>query len=154
MKTISPERKALYYLGIAISVLGMGVFLSVFVSGAMHFGDFSNFEAQSRSEITRAIAGMVLVVVGQIVRGIGARGAAGAGLLLDSEKAREDLEPWARMGGGLVKDAIDETGLKASLGSGLPFDEKLRRLEALKKDGLVSEEEYRLKRKEILEEKA
>lgn len=33
------------------------------------------------------------------------------------------------------------------------FDDKLRKLEALKKDGLISEEEYQFKRKEILKDK-
>lgn len=35
----------------------------------------------------------------------------------------------------------------------LAFDEKLRRLEALKIEGLISESEYNQKRKEILEDK-
>ncbi len=33
------------------------------------------------------------------------------------------------------------------------FDERLRKLEALKKDGLVTEDEYRVKRNEIMSEK-
>ena len=33
------------------------------------------------------------------------------------------------------------------------FDERLRKLEALKKDGLVTDEEYRIKRNEIMSEK-
>lgn len=33
------------------------------------------------------------------------------------------------------------------------FDEKLRKLKALKDDGLISEEEYEVKRKEILSDK-
>jgi hypothetical protein len=35
----------------------------------------------------------------------------------------------------------------------LPFDERLRRLEQLKTDGLVSDEEYQRKRAELLGER-
>jgi Zn-dependent protease with chaperone function len=41
----------------------------------------------------------------------------------------------------------------AGLTAGPDFDEKLRKLEALKKDGLVTDEEYRAKRDEIMSEK-
>jgi Zn-dependent protease with chaperone function len=41
----------------------------------------------------------------------------------------------------------------AGLTAGPDFDEKLRKLEALKKDGLVTDEEYRAKRHEIMSEK-
>ncbi|MBI6871823.1 SHOCT domain-containing protein [Clostridium aciditolerans] len=33
------------------------------------------------------------------------------------------------------------------------FDEKLRKLKALKEDGIISEEEYKVKRKQILDDK-
>ncbi|MGC8758230.1 MAG: SHOCT domain-containing protein, partial [Caldisericaceae bacterium] len=36
---------------------------------------------------------------------------------------------------------------------GKDFETRLRKLEALRKDGLISEEEYKQKRKEIMEEK-
>jgi hypothetical protein len=42
------------------------------------------------------------------VRSIGARGAAGAGVILDPDQAREDLEPYSRMAGGMVKDVLEE----------------------------------------------
>jgi hypothetical protein len=45
------------------------------------------------------------MVIGGILMNIGARGAAGSGLVLDPEKARQDLEPWSRMGGGIVPGA-------------------------------------------------
>jgi len=38
--------------------------------------------------------------------------------VLDPEKAREDLEPYSRMAGGMVKDAMDEAAVK--LGGGEP----------------------------------
>ena len=91
------------------------VFFSVFITGAMNFGDFNNFEADARSSMLRAVCGMALLVVGAIVRGIGARGLAGSGVVLDPEKARHELEPYSRMTGGMVKDALAEADI--NLGS-------------------------------------
>jgi hypothetical protein len=110
-KQISEERKAAYYLGMLLMVLGFLVFLSVFVTGAMNFGNFSNFEGQARSSMFRAISGMVLMMVGGLVRGVGARGLAGSGVVLDPEQARRELEPFSRMAGGMVKDALEEAQL-------------------------------------------
>ena len=33
------------------------------------------------------------------------------GVVLDPEQAREELEPYSRMAGGIAKDALDEAGL-------------------------------------------
>ena len=153
MKEISPERKKLYTVGLILMAVGILLFLSVFVSAAMHFGDFSNFAERGRNQFLRAFIGMVLVGVGGVIRAIGSHGTAGSGLVLDPRKAKEDLEPWARMGGGLVKDALDEADVKISQSAQMPFDEKLRRLETLKEEGLISHAEYEVKRGEILTEK-
>jgi hypothetical protein len=114
MQRISDERKIAYYLGTALMVLGGLLFASVFVSFAMHFGDFSNFESNSKSMMLRAFGGMGLLVIGGFVRGIGARGVAGSGIMLDPQKAREELEPYSRMAGGMAKDALDEAGIDLS----------------------------------------
>lgn len=85
---------------------------------------------------------------------IGRMGLAGAGVKLDPEEARRDVEPWARMTGGIVKDALDEAGIKLSdkpSDAELPFDERLRRLQKLRDDGLVSEQEYESTKRKILE---
>jgi len=105
---ISGERKAAYYLGAGLMILGAVLFLSTFVTFATHFGDFSNFESNAKSEMFRAFAGMALVVVGRMIRGIGARGLAGSGVILDPDKARQELEPYSRMVGGMAKDALEE----------------------------------------------
>jgi hypothetical protein len=136
-----------------LGVAGFLTFGSVFVSGVMHFGDFSDFRERSRSQMTRAIVGMGLVLVGGILLNIGRSGVAGAGIVLDPERARRDVEPWSRMTGGVVKDALDEAGIDLGTVKGsdeLPFDEQLRRLHKLREDGIVSEEEYQAKKKEIL----
>ena len=139
-REIPNERKAAYYLGMGLMVIGVLLFVSNF------FGDISP---------ARALGGMGLVVAGGILRGIGARGLAGSGIILDPEQAREDVEPWSRMGGGMVKDALDESGIDIGNGKGqgtnADFDEKLRKLHKLKEDGILTEEEYQEQKREILD---
>ena len=108
---ISDERKTAYYIGMGLQVLGGLLFASTFVTFLMHFGDFTNFEGRAKSEGFRAFGGMALLIIGGIIRGIGAKGLAGSGVLLDPEKARDELEPYSRMAGGMVKDAIDEANI-------------------------------------------
>lgn len=111
-KRISGERKTAYYVGMGLMIVGGLLFASTFLTFAMHFGDFTNFESNARSNIFRAFGGMALLIVGGVIRRIGARGLAGSGAVLDPEKAREELEPYTRMAGGMVKDALDEADLK------------------------------------------
>jgi len=113
---ISGERKTAYYLGMGLMILGGILFASTFVTFAMRFGDFSNFESNAKSDVFRAVGGMALLFVGVIIRGIGARGLAGSGVVLNPEKARQELEPYSRMAGGMVKDALEEANV--SLGTG------------------------------------
>jgi hypothetical protein len=153
-KKISQERKAVYYFGMFLIIIGFLTFGSLFLSAAMDSGDHSNFEDQDRSMALRGIIGMGMMIFGGVLMGIGSRGLAGSGVILDPEKAREDIEPWSRMAGGVIKDAIDETDLfkKDKPGNGdLPFDEKLRRLHKLYEDGLIDEQEYKREKKEILD---
>lgn len=110
-RQIPPDRKALYYGGLALSVVGLLLFLSVFVSAATNFGNFDNFPGQVQSSMFRALGGMALVVAGGVMRSVGARGWAGSGVVLDPELARKDIEPWSRMGGGVVDDALSEVGV-------------------------------------------
>ncbi len=108
---VSDSRKTLYALGMILMALGALLFLSTFLSFAMKFGDFSNFEADAQSNIFRALGGMALIFLGGVIRGIGARGLAGSGVVLDPKQARKDLEPYSRMAGGMVKDALEEADL-------------------------------------------
>jgi hypothetical protein len=153
-KKIPPERKTLYYVGMILAILGALSFASVFVSGILNFGNFDNFESRGRSMALRAFAGMGMMIVGVVLMSVAARGIAGSGVILDPEKAREDIEPWSRMAGGIVKDALDETDLFKSDkndNSDLTFDEKLRRLHKLRQDGIITEQEYQREKTEILE---
>lgn len=96
---ISDERKALYYGGAGVMAFGFLLFISNFFLGPL---------GGPGSMAARAIGGMLLMMAGAYMRQVGARGAAGSGLILDPEKAREDLKPWAHTAGGLVKDALDQ----------------------------------------------
>ena len=118
-RQISEGRKTAYYLGGILMAIGGLLFFSVFITGAMNFGNFDNFDGQVRSSMFRAFGGMALLVVGAIIRGMGARGLAGSGVLLDPEKARSELEPYSRMSGGMLKDALDEADIHlGNLGGG------------------------------------
>lgn len=118
-RKISEGRKGLYYVGGVVSLVGLIMFLSTFVSAISTFGDFSNFESDAKSMMGRAVGGMFLLIIGSVIRRMGAVGLAGSGVILDPERAREEIEPHARMAGGLVSDALDEAGIDLSkIGSG------------------------------------
>ncbi len=116
-RQISEGRKTTYYIGMALAVIGAISFGSVFLSAALNFGDFDNFESRGKSMMARAFGGMALIIAGAVVMNIGARGAAGSGLVLDPDKARDDMEPFSRMAGGMVKDGLDEAGINFGRGS-------------------------------------
>lgn len=92
-RQIPPERKAIFYIGRFVSVLGILSFLSTFLSAAAHFGDFTNFAERGRSMMLRAVIGMVMLVAGRLLSGVGKAGLAGSGITLDTEQARRDVEP-------------------------------------------------------------
>lgn len=107
-KQIPPERKALYYGGMGLIGIGLVLFLSTFVTFMANFGNFDNFEGRAKSEGFRALVGMALMMIGGFMMKVGAKGWAGSGVVLDPEKARKDVEPWSRMTGGVVQDALSE----------------------------------------------
>jgi len=152
-RTIPPERQTLYYVGMAISVLGLLSFGSTFLSVALNFGNFDNFEARGRSMALRAFGGMAMIIIGGVLSNIGTKGIAGSGLVLDPKRSREDLEPWSRLTGGMVGDALDEAGINFGNDpdADLRFDEKLRRLHELYTDGILSQDEYEQEKQELLD---
>ena len=99
----------------ALSVVGLLLFVSVFFSFLGNFGNFDDFTGRSKSQMVRAFGGMALMMVGGFMIRVGRRGAAGSGLVLDPQRARKDLEPWTRMGGGMVNDALEEVDLLRDL---------------------------------------
>lgn len=142
-RDVSDARKLAYYGGIAVTLLGVLLFLSNF------FGGISE---------ARAIGGMVLIVIGQVVAKLGSHGLAGSGVILDPQQARKDIEPWSRMTGGTIKDALGEVGIDPSKfaaddeDGGLTFDEKLRRLHSLHEDGILDTAEYERAKQAILDQ--
>jgi hypothetical protein len=155
-RNISEGRKTAFYVGRVLMVMGFLSFGSTFVSAAMNFGNFDQFEERGRSMALRAFLGMGLIVAGVVVSGVGARGLAGSGVVLDPEQARKDVEPWGRMAGGMIRDAIDETGIKIGQSESgdtvePSFDDKLRRLHKLYEDGILTQAEYDKEKKDILD---
>ncbi len=115
-RKISDERKTAFYVGTGLMIVGGLLFASCFITilmqfGSMQFGEFDNFSARARSAGFRAFGGMALMMIGGFIRGIGARGLAGSGVLLDPQQARDELEPYSRMTGGMIKDALDEADI-------------------------------------------
>jgi len=108
---VPPQRKAGFFVGLGLLVLGVILFLSVFVSGAMHFGDFSDFEERSQNEAMRSIIGMILMIVGIVTAIISRAGLAGSGLTMNPRGMRKDLEPWNRAAGGMLGDTLEEANL-------------------------------------------
>jgi hypothetical protein len=104
-RSIPAERKLAYYAGLGLTGLGLVVFVSCF------FMEKRLDDGGPPAFMIRALVGMGLLVAGGVLRAIGARGLAGSGMVLDPERARDDLEPYARMAGGLVRDAAEESGL-------------------------------------------
>lgn len=108
VRDVPPERKALYYAGMAVSVAGLLLFCSNFLLIASGFNDPFSMRDRMGGFAGRALGGMALIVVGRAMTNVAARGLAGSGLTLNPEQARRDLEPWTRMGGGMLADALDE----------------------------------------------
>ncbi len=115
MSKLSQGRKATYYIGMGITILGVILFISVFftffdtMDRSMY--NMSPFGSNAFSPVRtlhfeRPVIGMILVVVGQIVMRVGARGPAGSGIILDPEQAREDLKPFTTAAGGMINDVI------------------------------------------------
>lgn len=102
---ISKERKALYYIGMGLIVLGFILFLSSFFVSFSGFDPFIN--SGMPSFFKRALIGMICIIVGSVLMNIGARGTAGSGIILDPEKAREDLKPYSSATGGMINDVIE-----------------------------------------------
>ncbi|MDF2941761.1 MAG: hypothetical protein K0S01_619 [Herbinix sp.] len=105
MAKITKQRKVTYYIGAGMMVLGFILFISVFFSVASMMSSPS-LDVGRFPSFSNAIFGMILIVAGGVVMNIGARGAAGSGLILDPDRAREDLKPFNEAKGGMINDVI------------------------------------------------
>lgn len=104
MSKISKERKATYYIGLGMIILGVLLFFSVFFSGIKTIDDPFSY---GPPPFENAVIGMILMIAGGVVTNIGAHGAAGSGIVLDPEKAREDLKPFNEAKGKMINDVLD-----------------------------------------------
>lgn len=110
---ISKERKTIYYVGLGLTVLGVALFISSFFIVDMEpdfFGGMPPF-------FSRALVGMICAIIGGALTNIGAKGAAGSGLLLDPEKAREDLKPYSAAKGKMINDTIENIDIVKNIGN-------------------------------------
>jgi hypothetical protein len=123
-KQISEDRKKLYNAGLVMMIVGACLFAVPFltipiviIAGMIH-GDPGGFIILVPIAFVVAFIGFGLIAGGGAMRGVAARGTAGSGLVLDPEKAREDLKPWTGMAGGMVKDVLEEADI--NLGGSKP----------------------------------
>ncbi len=110
MSKLSNQRKATYYIGMGMTILGFILFISIFFSviGMMNGGvnSLDPFASNKGPSFGRPLVGMLLMIVGQFVMRVGARGGAGSGIILDPDRAREDLKPYTEAAGGMINDVI------------------------------------------------
>lgn len=90
-------RKFMFYGGKIVYILGIVLFFSTFF--AMYSGKFTPL---------RPVIAMCLIFSGNVAANVGKKGLAGSGVTLNPKKAREDLKPFSKAGGGMFKDAMDE----------------------------------------------
>lgn len=120
-KQISEERKSLYQAGLVMQIIGGCLFalpfitIPIFLIYAISRRDSMMVEPKGIVILPIAFGlafiGFALIAVGGFMRTVAARGKAGSGLVLDPRQAREDVEPWSRMQGGVIKDTLDEAGI-------------------------------------------
>ena len=119
-KQISEERKTLYNAGLVMMIIGGCLFALPFLAIPIVMvigltGDGPSGFPKSFISVPIAFLGAFigfgLIAAGGMMRTVAARGTAGSGLVLDPEKAREDLKPWTGMAGGMVKDVMDEADI-------------------------------------------
>ncbi|NCG11770.1 MAG: hypothetical protein GWP38_00255, partial [Planctomycetia bacterium] len=67
---------------------------------------FKNAEFKERLPAVM-LKSMAIAAVGGLLKKIGARGLAGAGLILNPDRARKDLKPYSKMAGGMLEDALE-----------------------------------------------
>lgn len=101
---IPAGRKAAFYLGTVLVVLGFALAGWGVLSASAPPVDIASLQI-------RVFGGVALAMVGNLLRSIGTRGLAGAGVVLDPAKARRELEPYSRMAGGMVGDALEEANV-------------------------------------------
>ncbi len=111
---ISKERKVLYYIGRGLTILGFILFISVFFT----FGNDDMFFEGTSSFMARPVVGMICMIIGSTLMNIGEKGTAGSGLILDPEKARDDLKPHNIAKGKMINDAVENIDIAKDMEKG------------------------------------
>jgi hypothetical protein len=88
----SPERGPVAYVGPALMLIGILLFLSTFVTAIANFGNFDNFEGRVKSMGFRALGGMVLFIVGGVVTGATGKGAASSRMMQNLSRLRDQVQ--------------------------------------------------------------
>lgn len=107
---ISKERKIMYYMGLIIIIFGGILFISSFFTFFTGFNR-PNFGMGMPNSFKRALIGMICMIIGGVLMSIGEKGVAGSGLILDPEKAREDLRPYNTAKGKMINDVTSQVDL-------------------------------------------
>ena len=134
-RNITQKQKTGYYLGMILTGIGIIMFTAPFID--VLFNGLEPNERGLPESFKVALVGFVLLAIGNVLRSISARGLAGSGLLLAPKQARKDLEPYSRMAGGMIQDALEESG---GLTSGKAPEKVMIRCQVCKK---LNEEESR-----------
>jgi len=111
-RDIPPERQIAYYLGMALTVVGGLLFISVFFAALSTVGPAGEpfvVRQPASPPFGRALVGMLLMMGGGALMNFGRAGLAGSGVILDPQQARRDLEPWSRVRGGMLEDTLSES---------------------------------------------
>lgn len=114
-KQVKAWRKVVYIIGNILIVVGF----ILFFSGFLGFFNFSVFEPSfSNGKLAGPgllfgfmkgpVFGFICILLGTFLKSLGREGFAGAGVILDPEKERRDLEPFSRSKGGKYADTYDE----------------------------------------------
>ncbi|TQV76567.1 zinc ribbon domain-containing protein [Aliikangiella marina] len=110
-RQVSNARKIIYYTGMLLIFIGIILFLSKFVFIFSNLSGETFKESDLNSSFIRAVIGILLIFIGSALRTMGKGGLAGSGFELNPEKERADLEPFSRMKGGMLKDALEEANI-------------------------------------------
>jgi hypothetical protein len=138
-KKISEERKSMYKMGLGMQIAGGCLFAGPFIVGPLAAMSGNIDSGVIPFVFLLAFIGFGLIAGGGFVRSIAARGKAGSGLVLDPEKAREDLQPWTEMGGEMTKDFLDAADIDLN-GIGKSEPEKVIMIKC-QKCGKLNEED-------------
>ena len=133
-------------------VIGLLTFFSIIYDDSPDTEDVS-VEKQIGSLSERAWITIFMLVGGIFLRYAGSIKVKASDAELDPEDVLQ--EPGMHMIGNVDDDAMGEAGTemdRQAAGESLSFDERIRRLQKLRQDGLISAQEFEATKRKILED--